>query len=182
MRQKENRRESTSEIAFSEDGTIDAVSIKDVKKNKPESFSFTPKNPVFDPISAAFLAKSIPIKVGQDVAFDVFNGKHRYLITFHIHGKEMVKIGETEREAFSITPTVKKLTDSKGEEKLQSARIWISTDARRDILKLESKVWIGSVSATLTGFKPSAPLLQQVNLQDAPASEGSNGVTRARMR
>lgn len=182
MRQKENKRESSSEIAFGEDGQIDAISIKDLKKNNIESFSFAPGNPVFDPISAAFLAKSIPIKVGEDVVFDVFNGKHRYLITFHIYGKEKIKIGETEREAFSITPTVKKLTESKGEEKLKSARIWISADARRDILKLESKVWIGSVSATMTGFTPSTPSLRQANLPDSPESISSGGVTRARMR
>ena len=143
--QKERRKEKLREVSFA-DGKIVANSEKDGRKN---SLEFVSQNPTFDPISAAFIARSLPIDVGKEASFDVFNGKHRYLISFKVDGRDTITVGDEQREAFRVVPTVKKLTDSKGEKRLKSATIWISADDERELLKLESKVLVGRVSATL---------------------------------
>ena len=49
--------------------------------------------------------------------------------------------------------SVVKLSDTEGEKRLRSATIWLSADEDRNILKLESSVWIGSVTAEFEEFK-----------------------------
>ena len=150
--QTENSRERYQEIVFREDGqTVSQL----WKNNEPaDAFQFTPNNQMLDPISAAFLARSIPIDVGTKASFDVFNGTHRFLISFDVVEKEQIKIGDAMVEAFRAVPSVQKLTDSEGEKRLKSATLWISADENRQILKLESKVLIGRVKAKFDHFEP----------------------------
>jgi len=126
------------------------------KGRDDKEFEFFSDNPMFDPVSAAFLAKSLSLEMGAESSFDVFNGKNRFLITFTVKAREIININGVKRDAFKIEPVVKKLTDSKGKEsRLHSASLWISADGKRDILKLESRVAVGRVSATLKRFEPA---------------------------
>jgi len=163
--QKENSREKSREVAFNNDGTVRATGRHNGEQVTPLEFSTD--NFILDPISAAFVARSLPIYSGEDLAFDVFNGKHRYLISFHVDGREKLEVGGREHEAFRVTPSVHKLTDSEGEKRLSSATLWVSTGPEREVLKLESKVLVGRVSASLASFKPApstAGTVQQVRL------------------
>lgn len=147
-----NRRKKGRFVSFGEDGKIYSRRWKEGRK--PQINEFFTKNTTLDPISAAVIARSLPIEEGRHFAFDVYNGKHRYEISFEIKEKEEIRVGKEKRLAFKVVPSVKKLTDSRGERKLKSATLWISADDKREILKLESKVWVGSVTATMTGFSP----------------------------
>ena len=90
----------------------------------------------------------------EDPSFDVFNGTDRYLISFHVVGREKIKVAGKEYDAFKIRPSVKKLTDTEGEKRLRKVYVWVSTDGSREVLKLESEVLLGSVSAKLVRFVP----------------------------
>jgi len=154
--QTENSRFSHLEINFSPDGWIHAKSTKG-RSNGPENsaeLSFKPENPTFDPISATFLALSLPIDPAEDLSFDVFNGEHRYLISFHVEGREKVTVAGKQYDAYKIKPVVRKLTDTAGEKRLRKAYLWVSAEGSREVLKLESEVLIGSVSAKLVRFVP----------------------------
>ena len=145
--QTENSKIKAAKVSFGTDGKIQSVIEKDGKVDKQSEF--VSNNFTLDPISAAFFARSIPIVVGAKALFDVFNGKHRYLIEFNVVALEEIEIMGTKRKAFKTVPTVKKLTDTEGETRLSEASIWISADESRQVLKLESKVFVGSVGATL---------------------------------
>jgi hypothetical protein len=152
--QTENSRFTNLKINFSPDGLINAT-IKKGKLNsegKSEEISFKSDNPTFDPISAAFLARSLLMDPAEDLSFDVFNGEDRYLISLHAVGRERIKVAAKEYDAFKIKPVVKKLTDTQGEKRVRKVYLWVSTDGRREVLKLESEVLIGSVSARLVRF------------------------------
>ncbi len=156
-KQVENSRTKFRSIGFDGKGDISAKLWKQNKKGEEipeEEHNFHSDHQTFDPISAAFLARSMPIEVGKKLSFDVFTGKHRFLISFEAQDREMIKIDGKKVEAFRVIPTVKKLTDTEGETKLQSATLWISTDEKRDLLKVESKVFVGRVTAELDGFVP----------------------------
>jgi len=158
--QTENSRFTSLKINFSPNGLIAAKIQKRRPNTKGETkeVSFKSDNVTFDPISAAFLARSLPVDPTEDLSFDVYNGEERYLISLHVVGRETIEISGQQHDAFKVQPLVKKLTDTEGEKRLRKAYLWVTTDARREVLKLESEVMIGSVSATLVRFVPdSAP-------------------------
>ena len=154
--QTENSKFTNIEINFSPDGSIHAKTTNGNlnSQGKSEEVSFKSENATFDPISAAFLARSLPVDPAEDRSFDVFNGRHRYLISFHVVGREKITVAGKEYDAFKIKPLVKKLTDTEGEKRLRKVYLWVSTDGSREILKLEGEVFIGSVSAKLVRFVP----------------------------
>lgn len=168
-RQTENSKERVRQVTFGRNGKIRAKLFKNGEKE--EVIEFKSSNRTLDPVAAAFFARSLPIKVGEKFSFDVFNGKHRFLITFDVVGRELLEESGSKRYAFKVVPQVKKLTDSKGEDRLKSATIWISDDEQRDILRLESRVWIGSVVAKLVQAGPltETPLTPvNVEMKDQP--------------
>jgi len=150
--QKENSREKAREISFSNDGQIRTVGTNNGAVS--DSIEFHSDNFTLDPISAAFVARSLPLEQGEKLSFDVFNGKHRYLVSFLVEGLETIFVNGKQREAFRVTPSVQKLTDTEGETRLQSATVWVSADPAREVLKLESKVLVGKISAQLVSFVP----------------------------
>lgn len=170
--QTENSKTKSREVTFARDGRIRGALYKGNKEEPEEEVTFESTNQTFDPISASFLARSLPIVEGEELSFDVFNGKHRFLITMKVVGKEKIKVGKVKRDAFKVQPTVKKLTDSEGEKRLHAAMLWISADENRDVLKIKSRVAVGSVNAELVRFKPAAPLPDAAARAALKAPEG----------
>lgn len=158
--QKENRREKHRVIKYQGLGKI--ASEQSNQKGDRSYLEFDTKNATYDPLSGAFLAKSVEPEIGKAIQIDIFNGKHRFLISFLYQGKEKIKFGQTERDAYLVIPTLNRLTDTEHEHRFHHAKLWVSADARRDILKMESKVWIGTVVAEL----------EQVN--GIPVTNGEN--------
>ncbi|MDZ4787151.1 MAG: DUF3108 domain-containing protein [bacterium] len=150
---RENSRHKITKISFEKDGGIHATRYR--SGSQTEELSFKSNNFTLDPISAAFLARGIEWQVGDSKKFDTFNGKSRYLITLTAARKVTLKINDQEREAWEINPVVENLTSPTANKKLKSASIFLSTDKSREILKIVSSVFIGSVSTTLTAFDPN---------------------------
>ncbi|MFN8391449.1 MAG: DUF3108 domain-containing protein [Bdellovibrionota bacterium] len=175
--QTENSKAKSREVYFKPDGSIKATLWKKGKEDPEEEISFHTDNATFDPISAAFLARSLPVEEGEELSFDVFNGKHRFLIGLKVDAKETISVNGTKRLAYRVTPSVRKLTDTEGEKRLRSATLWISADDdRRDVLKVKSEVFVGSVNAQLESFTPfpddMPPTTARASLKpvaDAPA-------------
>ena len=155
-RQTENSRFTNLRITFSPDGVIDAKITKGKlnSEGKSEEVSFKSHNPTFDPISAAFLALSLPVNPDEDLSFDVFNGEDRYLISFHVVGREKIAVAGNVYDAYKVQPSVRKLTDTEGEKRVRKVYLWVTADARREVVKLEGEVLIGSITAMLVRFVP----------------------------
>lgn len=158
MDQTQNRKQQTREIVFGPNGEIRSIDLKRSRKGVEETrdeIVFFSSNQTLDPISAAFVAKSLAVSIGTQTSFDVFNGKHRYLVGFEVLGQEQLRLGNSLVSAFKVRPSVKKLTDSEGERRLREATLWISTDGTNRILKLDSKVLVGRITAQLDRFEPA---------------------------
>ena len=153
--QKERRKEKIREVSFEDSGRIVSKRSKNGKSRDP--IEFQSGNLTLDPISAAFVARGLPIELGTTASFDVFNGKHRYLISFLVEERKIISVGGRQFDAFKVVPSVQKLTDSKGEQRLKSAAVWITADEARDVVLVESNVLVGSVTASLEKFEPSRP-------------------------
>ncbi len=146
-RQIEKSKKKVKNIEFNPDGTIYTKSYKNGREQ--QAIKFNSGNQTLDPITAAFLARSLPISEGAEKSFDVFTGKHRYLIIFNVGRKEKIRVNNKDYLCYKVTPKIKKLTDTEGEKKFNSASIWITADEKREIVKLESSVFVGSIKAEL---------------------------------
>lgn len=150
--EQENSRTKNTQISFKENGEINSVRSKNGKP--AEVITFNSPNLTLEPFSAAFYARSMDWKVGQKREFDVFNGKSRYLITLSCTEIDEVSVAGKDREAWVIVPEVKNLTSPDADKKLRSARLYVSTDEKKELLKIVSSVFIGSVVTKMTSFTP----------------------------
>lgn len=149
----ENSREKKTELEFLPSGDIHSVHWR--KGRGITELKFNPDNFTLDPFSASFLARSLDWELGQERKFDTFNGKTRYLITLKAKEKTKIKVNGVDRPVWVVSPTVKKLTEKNPKQKLRQARIYVTADSARDILKIDSEVFVGSVITELVGFTPS---------------------------
>lgn len=150
--QQENSRRKVTEISFLEGGEID--STRDTGKETTR-IRFNPNNFTLDPFSAAFLARSLSWEPGISREFDTFNGKTRYLIRLTCTDLQKLKVNGQDRDVWVITPEVTNLSGvPKKNSKLRRASIYVTADKEREIIKLVSDVFIGSVTTKLDSFTP----------------------------
>lgn len=160
--QTENSKYSSRELIFKDDGVVHSKRVR--KGKKPDVLSFSPNNRMRDPVSAAFYMRSLNLEINKSYDVDVFNARHRYIISFRPDKHEDITVGSKKYAALRITPTVNRLTDTESEKRLRTVNIWVSNDNSRFILRLKSEVWIGSVTANMTAYTPLSNLA--TDLQD----------------
>lgn len=154
--QTENSRHKFTEIKFEPNGKVDAVRV-DFKKDEIKTLSFDPENYMLDPFAASFLARSVNWEQGVTRQFDTFNGKSRYLISLTAVEKTKIEYNDEEREVWVISPTVVNLSVPEQTAKLRKAQIYVTADKARDIVKIVSSVYIGSIYTELDSIQPAQP-------------------------
>jgi hypothetical protein len=177
---RENSRQKKISIDFTPNlKSIHAVRSKGENDPDKKVLSFTTDNFTLDPIAAVFLARSLKWKVGDSKQFDVFNGKSRYIISLTAVERKNINYQGEQRPVIVITPQVRNLTTTKPRSKLRQAFIYVSDDESRDVLRIESSVFIGRVITELDSFTPedasTRPPIQMVR-----GAEGDD--MRAQMR
>ncbi len=153
---RENHRRQNTEITFLPNGEIE--SVHEDRRGNVKKIRFNPDNFTLDPFSAVFLALSLEWDVGDTRQFDTFTGKNRYLIELTAIEKTDIRVRGTTYEAIVISPRVKNLGDknaSEDDDRLHEARIYVSTDPSRKILRISSDVFVGSIDTTMVSFAPS---------------------------
>ena len=151
--QRENSRVKVTSIKFDADGSV--TSVRSSPGSEPVSLKFEPENFMLDPFSAAFIARGLTWSPGESKQFDTFNGKSRYLITLTAVAKETLEVLGKTRDVWVISPKVQNLTNPANSKKLREAKIYVTADEAREIVKITSTVFIGSVYVELVSYKPS---------------------------
>jgi hypothetical protein len=154
MVQQENRKRKTVSVNFFPDGRVESMKVQAGKPN--ELLRFSSNNPTLDTFGAAFLARTLNWNEGQTRRFATFNGKTRYLISLTAAGRETIRFNGEDRDCWVIVPGVTKLVNNEPQHKLKEAKIYLTADPSREVLKIVSSVFIGSVTTKLVGFEPSA--------------------------
>jgi hypothetical protein len=175
---RENSRHKHIAIDFlPEAGRISAVRGKGEDDPHKTTVSFVPHNFTLDPMAAAFIARALPWQTGETKTFDVFNGKSRYYIQLTAVRRETISHNGEEKKTIVITPQVRNLTTTKPVSKLREAFIYVTDDPQREVLKIVSSVFIGSVTTYLDSFTPlttesesSARVAQAARSEDAAVS------------
>jgi hypothetical protein len=159
VEQQENSKKKVVNVSFFPGGEVRATRTQSGKEAVYDQFTTT--NSVLDPVSASFLARSQPWRVGDAKEFDVFNGKSRYLITLTAKELRTMDVAGVQREVFVIVPKVVNLVNPAQGKKLREARIFVTNDAARDIVLIESDVFIGTVKTRMTSMD-LAPLTTEL--------------------
>ncbi|MFZ3209785.1 MAG: DUF3108 domain-containing protein [Geobacteraceae bacterium] len=102
----------------------------------------------YDLYTGFYYVRSIPLEVGKSVFISILDGKELYNLEVQTLRKERIKTALGEFNTIKIKPVMK----SEGIfQKKGNIYIWLTDDARRLPVKMQSKVFIGSVTATLVG-------------------------------
>lgn len=171
-----NSKKKITELEFLPGGEI--LSTREDNHGKLRTLKFDSDNFTLEPYSAGFLALSQEWKVGETRRFDMFSGKSRYLIEFTAVEQTEITVNGALRQAIVLCPSVKKLTDTGDDaedKKLREARIYISVDQPREILKISSDLLFGSVDTMMVGFSPtSKPAFKAANQKKIAAIDMKN--------
>lgn len=109
----------------------------------------------FDPLGIVFFVRSIDLKVGDDIVIPTSNGKEFFYTIVHVVAKVEKKFAIGKREAYVLEPDIKDIGGVFKRSPDGSIRIYISTDAARLPLRMESEVAVGKFWADLVEI--SAP-------------------------
>jgi hypothetical protein len=141
--QRENRKMIDTEARF--DRNAKKWFVHRDERGKVKKYEFDQPPNIVDPITAIYLARSQDLKVGDHLYFNIFGGKHRYLLDLEVERRETIQVGSGNVDAFKIVPRIKNLTKQGYAERLNEASVWISADERRVPVMLTSKIFVGNI-------------------------------------
>jgi Protein of unknown function (DUF3108) len=146
IRQNEGRRHDTFKVTFNHRNHVVTLVKHGPRGQQTRKFlSYNPSGPV----SGAMMALSQPLEAGDSFSFDSFSGTTRYVFELKVVRRERIGTPLGEFDAFRIVPSVTYLSDGKIKDEVQDTTLWVSADAHRLPLRIESAVFIGSVRIDL---------------------------------
>jgi len=104
----------------------------------------------YDTYSSFYYVRTLPLEVGKSVYVSILDNKQLWNVEVQVLKKEKLDTILGEVNTIKIKPLIKSegIFQKKGE-----IYIWLTDDARRIPVKMQTKVTIGSVTATLVGGK-----------------------------
>jgi Protein of unknown function (DUF3108) len=164
IRQNEGRRHDTFNVTF--DHRDHVVTLVKHGPRGVQTRKFLSNNPS-GPVSGAMMALSQPLKAGDSLSFDCFSGTTRYIFELKVVRRERIGTPLGEFDAFRIVPSVTYLSDGKINDEVHDTTLWVSADARRLPLRIESAVFIGSIRIDLVKVIDAASSARHAEQQAA---------------
>ena len=103
--------------------------------------------------SFVYFMRSVPLEVGKTYEFNRYYNAERNPVIIKVDRIERVKVPAGEFEALVLKPTIKSkgLFGESGE-----AEVWLANDSTRTLLKLKSKLPVGTLYLELKGIENSS--------------------------
>jgi hypothetical protein len=141
---REGRHRRDKELVF--DHANGQVTFIDHLSKRKKTFRIDAKT--LDPLSSFYRVRTLKLEVGKSVYVDVFDSKKLWNVEVQVLRREKIKTKLGEFETVVIKPLLKSegIFNKKGD-----VYIWLTDDKKRIPVKLESKIAIGSITATLVG-------------------------------
>jgi hypothetical protein len=141
---REGRHRRDKEIVFDQAGHR-AVFIDHLGKDRKE---FVIQEDVFDPLSVLYYVRTMKLTVGKSVYVDIFDSKKLWNVEVQVLRKERISTIFGYTDTFVVKPLMKSegIFNRKGE-----MFIWLTDDQKRIPVKMQTKVAVGAITATLTG-------------------------------
>lgn len=123
-----------------------------VTRTRPARPTLERQEPIagqYDPVSAAFVLRGLPLRNGDHARLYVQTEGNVYRLDVEVLGRERITLGAKSFDAILLSPSLYDMKRDRPVKRLRSARLWLSDDARRIVLRLESDVFVGKVHAEL---------------------------------
>jgi len=114
---------------------------------------FNTSSCIQDVVSAVYYARNIKFenyKVNDKIPLDMFLDDEVYHLYIRYLGKEKIKTRYGKFNAIKIKPLLIKGTIFEGGEKMNA---WLSDDANKILLRVESPITVGSIKVDMMGYK-----------------------------
>ena len=121
---------------------------KDHVSNEEASAAIRPDTS--DVTTAFYYARHLPIAPGARISLPVMDGREPYLLEVKVLGSEKLRTILGKVETLVVQPMVRPEGTFEGK---RGVKLWITNDARRIPVKIQTRVTVGSVTATLTGIE-----------------------------
>jgi len=106
----------------------------------------------YDPVSAAFALRGLPLREGDTARIEVQTPSDLYRIDVRVVGHERIRVPAGTFDAVILLPKIWNETRNRPPRGFESARLWVTDDARHIPLRLTSEVMIGSVYLELVSL------------------------------
>jgi hypothetical protein len=103
---------------------------------------------VFDPLSVLYYLRTMKLEVGKPAYVDIFDSKKLWNVEVQVLRKEKISTVLGDVETIVVKPLMKSegIFNRKGE-----MLIWLTDDQKRIPVKMQTKVAVGAITATLVG-------------------------------
>lgn len=121
------------------------------RKNSQTLDSLRIRGPVQDVLSAFYWVRTQPLAVGKVLEVEAVDDLKAYRLAIKVLARENVKLKAGTFDCYKIQPILlgEGLFKAKGE-----VFIWVTADERRIPVKMKSKIFIGSISASMVSYTP----------------------------
>ncbi len=157
IKEERGRKKTTEQITYDAEGKAEVV-VSEKEPDAPikqEAYLINEETFAIDMFSAIFLARSFDWQENESQQFDVFSGKKRYLVSLDCIGKTVFHVGDINIDAWVIRPGVLKQNDPNAKTRHSGARVYLSADTSRDLLKIKTKIGLGTVKMKLLRYEPN---------------------------
>ena len=139
---REGRHRRDKEVVF--DRNTNKATYRDYLKNEKKEFGVP--SSVFDPISSFYHLRTLELEVGKPVYVTIFDSKKVWNVEVQILRRERITLPAGTFDTVVVKPNMKSegIFYRKGE-----IFIWLTDDAKHIPVKLQTKVAVGSITATL---------------------------------
>jgi hypothetical protein len=139
---REGRHRRDKEVVF--DRSNNKAKYRDYLKNEKKEFDVPPS--VFDPISSFYYLRTLKLTVGEPVYVTIFDSKKVWNVEVQVLRRERITLPTGTFDTIVVKPNMKSegIFYRKGE-----IFIWLTDDVKHIPVQLQTKVAVGSITATL---------------------------------
>lgn len=126
----------------------EAHKVRYIDYLKKQDMIYNAPYQIFDPLSAFFYTRRIPLTPGETLIVPMFDSRKVWPLEVSVLRRKTVEVKAGEFDSVAITPKMSSdgIFSSDGD-----MTIWLTDDTRRVPVLVNSKVLIGSVKVKLTG-------------------------------
>ena len=142
---REGRHRRDKEVIF-DHANRQATYVNHLENGKKKTYSINGN--CFDPLSSFYHIRTLQYEVGKSLYVDMFDSKKLWNVEVQVLRREKIKTGLGEFNTVVIKPLMKSegIFNKKGD-----LYIWLTDDQKRIPVKMQTKVAVGSITATLVG-------------------------------
>lgn len=140
----EGKRKRDKEVFF--DHEKKEVTYINYLENEKKKFQI--EQNTFDPLSSFYYVRMLALEVGKSVFVEIFDNRKLLNVEVQVLRKERIRTQLGTFDTIVIKPLMKSegIFNRKGD-----LHIWLTDDAKRVPVKMQTQVAVGSITATLTG-------------------------------